>query len=487
MAYIYRKPRTRRDPATGRRVPVLDAAGRPVMLPRWYIEYRDWQGERAHEIGALDRVETGRIAARLEAEQDDIRRGHCAPPPDAGADAPTFAAAVRDYLAWGRAAGGRRKQPWDPEHAAKRAARLAWWIQELKVDALARLADPDVVDRARDRLAALESVDGLTGKTAAHYREALVCFGTWATREKRLDANPFLDLPIPDTAPVRIRRAATLTEIHALLGGVPLWRRLLYELAFASGFRAGELRALDLDMLDPDGVRLPAWADKGRRKRFQELWPDLAARLRAYALTDDARRRYAAAYAKRDQPIPDDVPARPLVYVPVHPTRPFAADCRRAGVAVRTAEGRLDFHAARVAYINLVMDAGAETREAQALARHATESITQKVYARAKKNKKSDLAEKVGRMVAGADCPSTPRDGTNPDKSGQNDPKPGHPPAGTTPEPQKHVADTTPAPLPSPPPQPPPDNDVAPSPATPAPENVLGKVGGYTPPTLGTM
>lgn len=57
-----------------------------------------------------------------------------------------------------------------------------------------------------------------------------------------------------------------------------------------------------------------------------------------------------------------------------------------AGIEKHTANGKLDFHACRVAYINLVLDSGVSLKEAQSLARHATLEMTMNVYGRVRED-----------------------------------------------------------------------------------------------------
>jgi hypothetical protein len=59
----------------------------------------------------------------------------------------------------------------------------------------------------------------------------------------------------------------------------------------------------------------------------------------------------------------------------------------------------LDFHACRVAYINLVLDSGVSLKEAQALARHATPEMTMNVYGRMREDHLSDAVEKVAESI----------------------------------------------------------------------------------------
>ena len=60
-----------------------------------------------------------------------------------------------------------------------------------------------------------------------------------------------------------------------------------------------------------------------------------------------------------------------------------------------TPEGKLDFHACRVAYINLVIESGVNLKEAQALARHATPELTMNVYGRVREARLAQAVEKV--------------------------------------------------------------------------------------------
>lgn len=53
-----------------------------------------------------------------------------------------------------------------------------------------------------------------------------------------------------------------------------------------------------------------------------------------------------------------DVPENPLFYVPTHTARELDKDLQAAGIQKYNSDGKLDFHACRVAYINLVIESG---------------------------------------------------------------------------------------------------------------------------------
>jgi hypothetical protein len=73
---------------------------------------------------------------------------------------------------------------------------------------------------------------------------------------------------------------------------------------------------------------------------------------------------------------------------------------RKASIPQHTSQGKLDFHAARVADINLLIDSGVLTPiEVQELARHATLDMTMNVYGRTQESRMRQAVEKVGQVV----------------------------------------------------------------------------------------
>jgi integrase len=73
----------------------------------------------------------------------------------------------------------------------------------------------------------------------------------------------------------------------------------------------------------------------------------------------------------------------------------------RAGIPKAAIGGKLDFHAVRLAYINLVIEAGATVKEAQTLARHATPQMTMGVYGRTREERLHQVVEHVATLVQG--------------------------------------------------------------------------------------
>jgi hypothetical protein len=163
--------------------------------------------------------------------------------------------------------------------------------------------------------------------------------------------------------------------------------------AFSSGLRAGELAALTPAHMDVPrgGLRLEASWTKNRRDGFQPLPRGILE-----LLAETARGK-----ASNDH----------LLDVPTHPAREFQKDLEKAGIPKYIQGlGKLDFHAARVVYTTLIIEAGATVKEAQTLLRHSTPEMTMNIYARTRDSRLAEVAENVGRTILGQNLtPTSPQ------------------------------------------------------------------------------
>ena len=345
--------------------------------PRWRFQYTDWKGKRRTATGTTSESDTRKLALAVQSDQDAIRRGWKPTPKPSDRPRPCCEV-VDEYLAWGRAQGGRGGRPWGATHQRMRKTHLAWWRERLGCELLSDLdgALGDVERALRELEAA-----GKSGKTLQNYAEAISAFCDWAVERQYLDKDPLDRLKGFDTTPNVRRRAMTPTEIHLLLEHCSPKRRLCYEAAFATGLRAGELRSLRVSNLDAarGGLRLDAAWTKSRRAGFQPLPAWLVE-----SLAESANGKNA-----------ED----PLLYVPTHTARDLEEDLNVAGIPKATDEGKADFHSCRVAYVTFVLEAGASVSEAQTLARHATAGLTLNTYARTRNERLSHVAELVGRSL----------------------------------------------------------------------------------------
>ena len=365
--------------------------------------YSDENGRQKFFTGTRRKAETRQMAERLEDERRQIRLKYRPAPKGAERYGQRPFAETRDeYLEWGNAQGGRGGRPWGRTHARQRKTYLKWWGETLALETLADLEG--ILPKVEEALRALQA-DGLAGKTLANRAEALRSLCRWCVQRGYLSENPLRAMRPFDVTPRTTRRAMTRGEIAKLLEVASEDRRLLYEVAFTSGLRAGELRALSVADLDVErgGLRLHAEWTKNRKAGFQPLPAALVERLKVFAASGQPKALCARFYARRDARA-EGVAEEPLLFVPSHAGREMEKDLKKAEVPKKAFGGKIDFHACRVAYISFVVEAGANVKEAQSLARHVTPGLTLNTYARAREERLTSLTESVGELVGiGAD------------------------------------------------------------------------------------
>ena len=361
--------------------------------------FTDARGKRRHFVGTRSKAGTLHIAQRKEDDSRQIRLGYRPAPTSADKHlAMTFADATAEYIAWGKAQGGRGGRAWSTKHAQNIETKLTDWQRELGLDTLADLHDgilAKVEGVLRDFAA-----KGRAAKTMENRVEPLRGFCRWAVKRGFLADDPLRIRTRYDVTPRETRRALTEDEIKRLLTAASDgWRRLVYEVALCSGLRAGELRSLrrtDLDTERGGFVLSAAWT-KNRRDGFQPLPAALVKKLADFAASGEADRLYRQ-YPPRQR----ETPTEPLLYLPDNTSRMFALDREKAGIPKQAFGGRVDFHALRVWYVTGVLEVGAGLKEAQTLARHATPGLTLNVYGRARDARLAALAELLGETVQAA-------------------------------------------------------------------------------------
>lgn len=355
----------------------------------WFIDYK---GDRKFFAGTKKKSETLRMAEKFEDDHRQVRLGYRPIPKRADKFRNKHVVPImEEYLAWGKAQGGRGGKPWGKVHLRKRTSHLEWWKDQLGFEVMADL--DGILARVEDILRDFQ-LKNKSGKTLQNYAEALNSFCSWCVKRGFLRSNPLHDLTPFDTTPQIVRRAMTEQEIIALFQAAPIERKLLYAVAFTTGLRAGELRSLTKNHIDADycGLILNADWTKNRKSGLQPLPSSLLNGLQQFAEEKIASKLYEKFYRNFEDV---DIPETPLLYVPSHPSREMDKDLKIAGVPKITPLGKIDFHACRVAYISYILEAGATVKEAQVLARHSTPVLTINTYARAKDSRLTDLTEMV--------------------------------------------------------------------------------------------
>ena len=367
---------------------------KPLRGGKYQGWFFDANGDRKFFTGTRSKKETERLALRFEDEHRQIRMGN-APQPDASDlnGNRDFGEMVDEYLAWGESQGGRGGRPWSKEHALKRQTHLGWWQQRLELDTLADVKS--ILPHVEKALRELQN-QGRAGKTLANYAEAIGAFCDWCVKRGYLAQDPLKSLSRFDITPQSQRRALTADEITRLLEACAPHRRLVYETAFMSGLRTNELRNLTIHHLDraQSALLLDAAWTKNREQGFQPIPASLTQRLYDFAHSGESARLYAQFYQRKD--LTREMPEEPLLYVPAHPSRDLEKDLQAADIPKHTPEGKVDFHACRVAYITFVIESGANIKEAQVLARHKTPDLTMNTYGRVRRDRLSGTVEKLG-------------------------------------------------------------------------------------------
>jgi hypothetical protein len=206
----------------------------------WRFKYIDHQGNRRTATGLPTKAAKKTLAWKIQAQEDEIRKGLRPAPKESDKPRP-FEKVVAEYLAWGESQGGHGGRPWSRTHLKIRTRHLRFWRTRLNLDQLSDLAG--CLPRVEETLRELQG-RGRAGKTLQNYAEALAALCDWALKRGYLDHDPLKNLEGFDTTPRTIRRAPTPEEIQAILAAAEPERRLLYEVALASGLRANELRSL---------------------------------------------------------------------------------------------------------------------------------------------------------------------------------------------------------------------------------------------------
>jgi len=173
-----------------------------------------------------------------------------------------------------------------------------------------------------------------------------------------------------------------------------------YETTFLTGLRANELRHLTLDHLDIErgGLCLEASWTKNRKAGFQPLPTPLLRRLRDYGESGEPFRLYERAFRRGGSS------RRPitgvLLYVPSHTARSLYRDLAAADIPRITPKGKVDFHGARVAFINFLIENGDVTpKDVQELARHSSIDMSWNVYGRSSEERTRNAIENLSSIM----------------------------------------------------------------------------------------
>lgn len=409
MAKVFRTSATRVDKATGKRVPVTDSKGSPVLNSTWRARIEDHRGIRRNYTLSTDKKQAQQQADMIENREREMRQGlRPLPTVQDKAGERDITEIADEYLEWGGAQGGRKGLPWSPTHSRDKRSMLLWQLNELGFTRLCEVQGclPHVEKLLRNvaktgrpgKSSERRQGKELTGKTLQTFACALKSFFAWCVTRRYLDANPLEDMGKFNTAPRTIRRNMSGDEIDKLLMAAPLSHQVLLEVGLCTGLRRGELRSLTVHHFDPVNktLRVDANVDKARVERQQRIPDRLVDRLTDFIASGEAKRMYRRHYNRKSHT--SVVPEEPLLFVPEHASRTLKRIAQKAGVELVTAKGKIDFHALRLAYINLLIGLKTDFKTILELSRHTAAYMTA-LYARTQDENIDEAVESVGRLV----------------------------------------------------------------------------------------
>jgi len=366
---------------------------KPSSSGKYQGFFIDQAGKKRYFTGTRKRLETLRMARKLEEDHLQVRLGYREPMQAHFKHRDrSFMETVQEYLEWGRCQGGHHGRPWAEQHLYAKKRHLHRWAETLELKTLADL--DGLLPRVEATIQELTS-RGLAGKTVSNIIEAMRSFCRWCVIRKYLGENPLENLAEIDTTPQEEYRALTVEETHRLLQVAPEYLRLLYIVAMVTGLRAGELRSLTRKHLDTVNIGLildPAWT-KNRKPGFQPLPKRLVEQLDTFSTSGFVQSLYEKFFRKFT------CPKDALLYVPSHAARELDKDLQAANIPKATKDGKVAFHALRTSFVTLTYEAGATHKEAQALARHSTPQLTANTYGRTRDERLANITEKVAETV----------------------------------------------------------------------------------------
>lgn len=370
----------------------------------WYTGFKSGKKARIFFVGTASKIETLRIGQKLEDDHRQVILGYREAPSASQQHKTTpFADVVAEYIEWGEAQGGRNGFPWSKHHANRIHLMLeSFWPERLQLEVMGdlwgKLADAERVIRE-------EQIHRKSGKTIKLDVSVLNAFCNWCIERDYLSENPLKKLGKIQAVPRSVRRAVTSDElkrvIHMLVANDEDFGHWLMLLPFSccTGLRSGTIKALtvhDLDKVKCE-LHLSAASAKNRKEGHKAVAEELVEMLWDNYQSGMPSMLYEKYYTRIDAS--QQPPKNALLYVPSHPARELDKILQFAGVEKSTHEGKIDFHALRVAYATFVIEAGASLKEAQTALDHSDPRITANLYAKTRDERMHTLAEQVAKPV----------------------------------------------------------------------------------------
>jgi integrase/recombinase XerD len=341
---------------------------------KWVVQWSEGSKVRTQTVGR-DKTAAERLLNKKK--ENAVLRRHGVIDIEAekiaAAEAKSLADHLADFEAYHKSKGSTAKQ------TGQVMARLRRVLNGGGVNKLSDLTENNV----RAGIKHLQEAGYLLNQTHRTYSneslnqhmKAAKQFARWLADDNRVKSNRLVKLEMFNVAVDRRhdRRALTDQEIAKLLAPENLYqdktcpsaispadRAMLYRVALATGFRAGELASLTPASFDGKSMTVEAGFSKRRRRDTQPI--------------DDAT---AEAIAKWVTGRPANAP---MFDMPQNMAKVFRRDLAKAGITYVVDGKYADFHSLRHTFITRLVAANLPPKIAQTLARHSTITLTMDRY-----------------------------------------------------------------------------------------------------------
>ncbi len=344
---------------------------------KWWGKFRDSTGEIRKVPLCKDKQSSEQALAELERKEERRKVGLVDRHTENAAR--PLSAHIQDWFQAMQDAGVSQRRRNDLYGRIQKILITAGWT---------RLADMT----ESSALAALAKLN-VSIQTRNHYVQHIKQFSRWCVPD-RLPFDPLAKLKggNPNTDRRHDRRELTLEEQAKLISTTEVSpviryklsgssRAMLYDLAFATGFRRGELRSLTPESFDLDSetptVTVAAAYSKHRRQDIQPLPVGFAKRIRAWLAAGN--------------------PLWP--HLTHHTARMLKADLEAAGIpyVIQSPDGPLfaDFHSTRHSFISAICRTDAPIKALVETARHGDPRLTLRRYAKIRLNDKANVVAQL--------------------------------------------------------------------------------------------
>ena len=221
----------------------------------YFYGIKDGKKKRIDFKGTGSKTETLNIARMKEDEHRRIMLGYKEAPTIAERHKETaYREVVSEFIAWGKAQGGRNGYPWSIRHARRMHSMLErFWPIEL---GFVLMGDVYGILPKVEKVIQSQLDQGKSGKSILHDISALNKFCEWCIQRDYLTDNPLKKLSQISTKPKTTRRAITKEELAKIFGVVLAntevfghWEILLLT-SCCTGLRRGALQGLTIQDLD---------------------------------------------------------------------------------------------------------------------------------------------------------------------------------------------------------------------------------------------